>query len=37
MFRDTAINVTIESQKHLGAALGFRSFLEEYVGEIGDE
>ena len=33
MFRDTAINVTIEGHKHLGAALGSRSFLEEYVGE----
>ena len=33
MFRDTAINVTTEGHKHLGAALGSRSFLEEYVGE----
>ena len=33
MFRDTAINVTIEGHKHLRAALGSRSFLEEYVGE----
>ena len=33
VFRDTAINVTIEGHKHLGAALGSRSFLEEYVGE----
>ena len=37
MFRDTAINVTIEGHKHLGAALGSRSFLEEYVGEKVDE
>ena len=37
VFRDTAINVTIEGQKYLCAALGFRSFLEEYVGEKVDE
>ena len=37
MFRDTAINVTIEGHKHLGAALGSRSFLDEYVGEKVDE
>ena len=33
MFRDNAINLTIEDHNHLGAALGSRSFLEEYVGE----
>ena len=33
VFRDTAINVTIEGHKHLHAALGAISFLEEYVGE----
>ena len=33
MFRDNAINLTIEDHKHLGAALGSRSFLEEYVGD----
>ena len=32
-FGDTAINVTTEGHKHLGEALGSRSFLEEYVGE----
>ena len=37
MFRDTAIDVTIEGHKHLGTALGSRSFLEEYVGEKVDE
>ena len=37
VFRDTAINVTIEGHKHLGAALGSRSFLDEYVGEKVDE
>ena len=34
VFRDTAINVTRED---LGAALGYRSFLEECVGEKVDE
>ena len=37
VFRDTAINVTIEGHKHLGAALGSRSFLEEYVDEKVDK
>ena len=37
MFRDTAINVTIEGHKHLGEAVGSRSFLEEYVGEKVDK
>ena len=32
VFGDTAINVTTEGHKHLGEALGSRSFLEEYVG-----
>ena len=31
------INVTTEGHKHLGAALGSRSFLEEYLGEKVDE
>ena len=31
------INVTTEGHKHLGTALGSRSFLEEYVGEKVDE
>ena len=34
VFRDTAINVTTEGHKHLGAALGSRSFLEEWVNEV---
>ena len=34
VFRDTAINVTIEGHKH---PLGSRSFLEEYVGEKVDK
>ena len=37
MFRDTAINVTIEGHKHLGEVLGSRSFLQEFVGEKVDE
>ena len=37
VFRDTAINVPTEGHKHLGAALGSRSFLEEYFGEKVDE
>ena len=37
VFRDTAINVTIEGHKHLGEALGSRSFLQEFVGEKVDE
>ena len=37
VFRDTAINVTTKGHKHLGVALGSRSFLEEYVGEKVDE
>ena len=28
-----AINISSEGHKHLGAVLGSRSFLEEYVGE----
>ena len=37
VFTDTAINVTVEGHKHLGAALGSRSFLEEYVGQKVDK
>ena len=33
LFAGTAINVTTEGQKHLGAALGSRSYLEEYVND----
>ena len=33
VFGDTAINITTEGHKHLGAAIGSRSYLEEYVGE----
>ena len=34
---ETAINITTEGRKHLGAALGSRDFLEEYVGEKFEE
>ena len=33
LFAGTAINATTEGQKHLGAALGSRSYLEEYVND----
>ena len=32
-FKDTSINVTVQGQKHLGAAIGSREYLEEYVSE----
>ena len=32
-FKDTVINVTVEGQKHLGAVVGSRDFLESYVSE----
>ena len=32
VFAETGINITAEGRKHLGAALGQRSYLEEYVG-----
>ena len=32
MFTGTGINITTEGRKHLGAALGSRSYLEQYVG-----
>ena len=37
VFDDTVINITTEGHKHPGAALGLRSYLEEYMGEnVGD-
>ena len=33
MFKDTAVNVTVQGQKHLGAVIGSREYLEEYVSE----
>ena len=35
LFAGMAINVTTEGQKHLGAALGSRSYLEEYIQHHG--
>ena len=32
IFEGTAINISTQGQKHLGAALGSREYLEEYVG-----
>ena len=32
-FKDTSINVTVQGQKHLGAARGSKEYLEEYVSE----
>ena len=32
IFEGTAINISTRGQKHLGAALGSRKYLEEYVG-----
>ena len=37
IFTETAINITTEGRKYLGAALGSRDFLEEYVGEKVEE
>ena len=31
VFRDAAINISTQGQKHLGAVLGSRTYLEEYV------
>ena len=32
-FKDTAVNVTVEGKKHLGAVIGSREYLEEYISE----
>ena len=32
MFAGTGINISTKGQKHLGAALGSRSYLDHYVG-----
>ena len=37
IFSETAINITTEVRKHLGAALDSRDFLEENVGEKVEE
>ena len=33
MLKGTAVNVTVQGQKHLGAVIGSREYLEEYVSE----
>jgi len=33
VFKETSINVTVQGQKHLGAVLDSREYLEEYVSE----
>ncbi|PFX16406.1 hypothetical protein AWC38_SpisGene19321 [Stylophora pistillata] len=37
MFAETSIKITTEGLKHLGAALGSRSYLEQYVGSKVEE
>ena len=32
-FKATAINVTAQGQRHLGAAIGSREYVEEYVND----
>ena len=32
-FSGTGVNITTEGKRHLGAAIGSRSFMEEYVGK----
>ena len=32
VFKGTGVRITTEGRKHLGAALGQRLYLEEYVG-----
>ena len=36
-FQNTGINVTTEGRRHLGAALGSRDFLEDYVNEKAEQ
>ena len=33
VFKNMAVNVTVEGPKHLGAVIGSREYLEEYVSE----
>ena len=37
IIEETAINITTEGRKHLGAALGSRSYLEQYVNSKVEE
>ena len=32
-FKETAINVTFQSQRHLGAVIGSQEYVEEYVND----
>ena len=32
-FKGTAINVTVQGQRHLGAAIGSREYVEEHVND----
>ena len=32
-FKGTAINVTVQGQRHLGAAVGSREYVEEYEND----
>ena len=32
-FKETAINVTVQGQRHLSAAIGSREYVEEYVND----
>ena len=33
IFRETEINITVEGQKHLGAAIGSQQYRDEYFSE----
>ena len=32
-FKETAINVTVQGQRHLGAVIGSQEYVEEYVND----
>ena len=33
VFKETAINVTVQGQRHLGAAIRSREYVEEYLND----
>ena len=35
LFRDTGVNITLEGKRYLGAAIGQKSFVEDYMTEKG--
>ena len=35
LFRDTGVNITLEGKRHLGEGIGQKSFVKEYMTEIG--